>query len=88
MPKKKLTPKSNATKPQRAGGCRRPSAGSAPLRLIRLVVQLNDTKHNRNVMDKLQDAARLSAVESPYASIKREDVTIVALLTTKPEQNS
>lgn len=54
------------------------------LRMIRLVVQLNDTKHNRNVMDKLQDAARLSAVESPHASIKREDVTIVALLTTTP----
>jgi len=52
------------------------------LRLIRLVMQLSDTKHNRKVMDRVQLAAQNSAVQSPYASIKRENVTIAQLLTT------
>lgn len=61
--------------------------GSAPLRMIRLVVQLTDTPNNRRVVDALQHAAKATAVQGPHAAIKREDVQILSLFTTPPRQN-
>ena len=55
--------------------------------MIRLVVQLVDTPRNREVMDILQATAKATAVQGPHAAIKREDVQILALHTTRPPQN-
>ena len=55
--------------------------------MIRLVVQLVDTPRNREVMDILQATAKATAVQGPHAAIKREDVQILALYTTRPPQN-
>ena len=55
-----------------------------PLRLIRLTVQIADTPHNRSRVDELHAAALKMCVQGSHASIKREDVKIVALHTTRP----
>jgi len=54
-----------------------------PLKLIRLVIQLADTKVNRRVMHILQDHAMKSIVQPPHASIKREDINIAFFAVTK-----
>lgn len=56
--------------------------------MIRLVVQLVDTPRNREVMDMLQATAKTTAVQGPHAAIKREDVQILALHTTRPPLNA
>ena len=53
-----------------------------PLKLIRLVIQLADTKINRKVMDRLHAEARKCSVQPPWGSIKREDTKIISLTVT------
>ncbi len=52
--------------------------------MIRLVLQLRDTPHNREVMDRMQDIARGTEVQGPHSAIKREDVQILTLDYTRP----
>lgn len=60
------------------------SRAPKPLRLIRLTVQIADTPHNRSRVDELHATALKMAVQGSHATVKREDVKIVALHTTRP----
>jgi len=82
--KKKTEPE--AKKPRRTPkeGGRRPSSGSAPVLMTRLVVQLNDTPHNRVVVEEIMAVATSKKVQGPHAVIKWEDVQVLQLSTTRP----
>ena len=54
------------------------------IKLIRLVIQLSDCKHNREVMDELFINAKSKSVVAPHCSIKREDTQLVELLSVNP----
>ncbi len=50
--------------------------------MIRLVIQLVDTPHNRAVMDNIHDIAKTTSVQGTHAALKRENVQVLTLLTT------
>jgi len=64
------------------------AAQNQPLRMIRLVLQLRDSPHNREVMDRMEQIARSTEVQGPHSVINREDVQILTLVTARPPQNA
>jgi hypothetical protein len=84
MPSKKKTPAKKKAPPVAAATACSPFAPP----MIRLVIQLVDTPHNRAVMDSIHAAAKAAKVQGPHAALKREDVIVHSLLTTpRPPEN-
>jgi hypothetical protein len=57
-------------------------------RMIRLVIQLVDTPDNRTAMDEIHDYAKKKKGQRPHGVLKREDVQVVDLQTTRPWKSS
>jgi hypothetical protein len=77
------TPKLN----EAADGGLRPTTCSPSLRMIRLVIQLVDTPGNRLAMDAIHGYAKKKKVQGPHGALKREDVQVIELQTTRPQKS-
>jgi len=84
MKKRKTTIKTKKPRPTP----RSSAVAAAPLKMIRLVVQLKDIPINRRVIEALREAAKATAVQGPNGAIKMEDVQILSIHTAQPRQNA
>jgi hypothetical protein len=55
--------------------------------MIRLVIQLVDTPGNRVAMDAIHGYAKKKKVQGPHGALKREDVQVIELQTTRPPKS-
>jgi hypothetical protein len=76
----------NNTKNTAGSDC--PGATYSPtLRMIRLVIQLVDTPGNRAAMDAIHGYAKKKKFHGPHGALKRENVQVIELQTTRPRKS-
>lgn len=57
----------------------KPSPTYSEDRFIRLIVHLQDTPHNRNIIDTIEAMAASTTVQGLCSCIKKEEMQIIAL---------
>lgn len=60
----------------------KPFAQKSLIKCIRLVMQLEDTPHNRKMIDEVYSVAKTKGVQGPLAVIHVAEMGILQMLTT------